>query len=740
MSALNTDEPCPSPKERAGLLCALALGVSALSAIPTALRAMGAGGSFWGAFLAAASVLLPLSAALLGLFRSAGRGLFSILGPSSDRKPALFIALWIGFSLPALTLLGTILKAGTNHRGLGGTTFGVFALGAVAFSFVLARRALEIGHKLIERGTKPFVVAGLGVFISVLPLMLAALPLVRTPSSDLAARNVQATLIDACISMVGVALIHSLQLGNSFIKKISSFGVPAALVVFFGGAFLLESSRTLGPAMKTGGGLSASLIGMLEAWTDRDHDGMGSHFGGQDCDEGDPSRNPNAQDLPGDGIDHNCDGADLPSAAHADLQQPVQGAGSAGPAADISSKLPSNTINSAPLSPSAAPDSRPASKPAIPAVPAAGAKPDIYLITLDSVRADHCSVYGYGKKTTPNLEALASKGIVFERAYAPASDTQRALIPLVSGNRLSKTARDRREWPTILPENETLAERLKQAGYITAAVTSFTWMSEERGFNQGFDRFEAIYDKAHPERDITGEHALRAATGILKELENRAQPIFMWIHLFDAHDRYLEHEGLSFGKGTVALYNGEVAFVDKIAGEFLAALSKSARASMPQVVVVHGSHGEAFGEHDFSGHGTELYEEVLKVPLIISGPWAKPSRYDTSVVSTVDIAPTLLSLAGAPAEKIDGRSLADIVRGDSKALQGAVYARGPKRVAVIDGTWKLIVFERKKKDRLLLFDLSADPKETKDLSTERPDDLARLIALRAAFESPEKSP
>lgn len=714
MSASNTDEPCPSPKERAGLLCALALGVSALSAIPTALRAMGAGGSFWGAFFAAASVLLPLSAALLGLFRSAGRGLFSILGPSSDRKPALFIALWIGFSLPALALLGTILKAGTNHRGLGGTTFGVFALGAVALAFVLARRALEIGHKLIERGTKPFIVAGLGVFISVLPLMLAALPLVRTPSSDLAARNVQATLIDACISMVGVALIHSLQLGNSFIKKISSFGVPAALIVFLGGAFLLESSRTLGPAMKMGGGLSASLIGMLEAWTDRDHDGMGSHFGGQDCDEGDPSRNPNAQDLPGDGIDHNCDGADLP-----------------------------NTINRVPLSPSAAPDSRPASKPAIPAVPvmpASAAKPDIYLITLDSVRADHCSVYGYGKKTTPNLEALASKGIVFERAYAPASDTQRALIPLVSGNRLSKTARDRREWPTILPENETVAERLKQAGYITAAVTSFTWLSEERGFNQGFDRFEAIYDKAHPERDITGEHALRAATGILKELENRAQPIFMWIHLFDAHDRYLEHEGLSFGKGTVALYNGEVAFVDKIAGDFLAALSKSARASMPQVVVVHGSHGEAFGEHDFSGHGTELYEEVLKVPLIISGPWAKPSRYDTSVVSTVDIAPTLLSLAGAPADNIDGRSLADIVRGDSKALQGAVYARGPKRVAVIDGAWKLIVFERKKKDRLLLFDLSADPKETKDLSTERPDDLARLIALRAAFESPEKSP
>lgn len=729
LSASNPNGSCPSLGARAGLVCALALAVSALSAVPSALRAMGAGGSFWGGFLVAASVLLPLLIALLGLFRAAGRGLFSVLGRASDRKPALFVALWIGFSLPPLTLLGTLLKAGTNHRGLGGATFGVLSLGVVAFALLLAYRALQAGQKLAERGVKPWFIAGLGVFISVLPLMLAALPLVRANASDLAARNVQAALIDACISIVGVALLHSFQLGNSLMKRASTIGIPAAVLIFVGGMLALESSRTIGPSMKSGGGLAASLIGMLEAWTDRDNDGVGSHFGGKDCDEGDPARNPNAQDIPGDGIDHNCDGLDIPSDARADLPRAAQGSGSANAASApsvILSALASNPVVNTPPSPKAGAP--------------AGSKPDIYLITLDSVRADHTSVYGYARKTTPNLEALAAKGLVFERAYAAASDTQRALVPLVSGNRLSKTLRDRREWPTILPENETIAERLKKAGYISAAVTSFTWLSEERGFNQGFDRFEAIYDKAHPERDSTGEYALRSATAILKELESRAQPIFLWIHLFDAHDRYLEHEGISFGKGTVALYNGEVAFVDKILGDFMAAVSKSSRASSPAVFIVHGSHGEAFGEHDFSGHGTELYEEVLRVPLVIAAPGCKAGRYDAGVVSTMDIAPTLLSLAGASAENIEGRSLVEILRGESKALAGPVYARGPRRVALIDGNLKLIVLERKKKDRFLLFDLSADPKETKDLSSERPEDMARLIALRATFESPEKSP
>src|SRR5690606_28795646 len=123
----------------------------------------------------------------------------------------------------------------------------------------------------------------------------------------------------------------------------------------------------------------------------------------------------------------------------------------------------------APADTGAAPrDVVPAAHAARDVVPAA-ARPDVILVTLDTVRADHTSAYGYEHDTTPRLAELAGRGVLFERAYATASDTQRALAPLVVGRRLNRAARDKREWPTLLPENDTVAERMKRAGYVTAA-------------------------------------------------------------------------------------------------------------------------------------------------------------------------------------------------------------------------------------------------------------------------------
>ncbi|HLM76043.1 MAG TPA: cell wall anchor protein, partial [Polyangiaceae bacterium] len=126
--------PAPAPRSwttRLGEACLLAVGVAAFSSVPTALRTAGAGGSFLDGLLVGTGVLLPLVAASLALFRAAGRGLRGVLGASSRRVATLHIALWLGFSLPLLAGLGAVLKATTNHRGLGGATFGVLALGAV---------------------------------------------------------------------------------------------------------------------------------------------------------------------------------------------------------------------------------------------------------------------------------------------------------------------------------------------------------------------------------------------------------------------------------------------------------------------------------------------------------------------------------------------------------------------------------------------------------------------------------
>ena len=270
---------------------------------------------------------------------------------------------------------------------------------------------------------------------------------------------------------------------------------------------------------------------------------------------------------------------------------------------------------------------------------------------------------------------------------------------------------------------------MKRAGYATAAVVSFTWMSEDRGFAQGFDRFEPVYREEHPERSVTGALATRAALSVLEDLGKKDQPIFLWIHLFDAHERYLEHAGLRFGRGQEGLYDGEIGFVDKQIGQIAAFVSKWSRASRV-AWVVHGSHGEGFDEHGEKGHGSELYEEMIRVPLVVALPGARPGRYGDGAVSTLDVAPTVLALGNAPMDGVSGVSLLPQARLEASASRRPpVLAFASKRVALIDWPLKLMVIERKKQDRNFLFDLGADPRETKDLSADRPDDVARLVKL-----------
>jgi choline-sulfatase len=693
----------PGFPTRAGEACLRALAVALLASVPTALRTMGAGGDFAGGLLVGAGALLPTVVLVLALSRASGRGFRQFVGAESPRAVAFSVALWIGIALPLLVALGAMLKATTHHRGIAGATFGVLGLVIVASAALVSQRLLNLGRRLVERGLPPWIPAAIGAAVGTLPLLIVAAELGRR-GGDADAAGVRAAIVDGVIVLVATALVASMELGHTLRRVARVAGVPIAVAVFLGAGVRIETSPPLGRAFKAGGGLSATILGAFERWTDRDSDGTGSHFGGDDCDEGDPSRHPGAREMPGDGIDQDCDGIDpvsptaaLPSAAFVD--SPPAGA------------------------PSPSVDRKEAGR------------PDIVLVTLDTVRADHTSAYGYDKPTTPNLVEIAKRGVLFEHAYATGGDTQRALTPIVTGRRLADTPRDKREWPTILPENDTVAERLKRSGYRTAAVTSFTWLSDERGFSQGFDYFRPVFTKAHPEREVTGPLAVSAALSIWKDLEADPHPIFLWVHLFDAHERYLTHPGIKFGKGRAGAYDGEVAFVDKQLGELWAGLAASPRAARVSLIV-HGSQGEGLEEHDFKGHGGELYDEVLRVPLVIALSAAaapKVGRYTEGAVSTLDLAPSILELAGAEGDGPSGVSLLPIVRGDFTRRPGPVYARSQRRAALIDWPLKLMVFERKKLDRFLLFDLAADPGERQDLSSSRPEDLRRLLKARSAL-------
>jgi arylsulfatase A-like enzyme len=471
------------------------------------------------------------------------------------------------------------------------------------------------------------------------------------------------------------------------------------------GLLLVKASKEFGDApvaadIDARPGLPRTVLRALRRRSDRDRDGFAATFGGGDCDDHNPRRNPGAADVAGNGVDEDCSGAD---ARRVVIETPP-------PRTDV----PRPTL-------------------------AASRDLNLLFITVDTMRAD-LHYAGYAHPMSPSLDALAAESVVFDRAYAISSYTGRAIGPMMTGRYPTECPRDGEHFTRYTAANVFLAERLKAAGFTTFGAASHFYFEPRFGLSQGVDAWDL---SAKPEGD--GQETTSADAAVadrviaqLRRPENTAGRFFAWAHFFDPHKQYVDHPDLPvFARGERGRYDREVMNSDRQIGRILAALrALPGGVAERTVVVVTSDHGEAFGEHGMSYHGVELWEELVRVPWVMRVPGVAP-RHITAARSQIDLAPTLLEVLRLPAPAADapdafsGRSLVPEMLGEA-APERPVYIELPegpynslRRALVFEGA-KLL--ERGAR-RFMLYDLAADAAERTDLAATNATRLGRMRAV-----------
>lgn len=484
---------------------------------------------------------------------------------------------------------------------------------------------------------------------------------------------------------IGVLLPARASVRRWTVLGLLAFG---GVALFLGGV----KSNTLRPHLSLELRPARWFLMDLPSKVDFDDDGSSPIFGG-DCDDFNPFTNPAAVEIPGNGIDDDCRDGDR--------------------------RVPfpwKRRPTFVPPSPSLPPPQR------------------VLLVVVDSLRADRVSSYGYRKRTTPNLDRLAQSGVRFANAYSASPLTCFAFPILFTGRSIPEIQWNHDVHPTgIRDENTTLAEVMRGASFRTAAFLTYYAMGKPYGMVQGFDHVDS--DLADP---ISKVYAATTSEGIVDRAirwieKHRQERWFVFVHLMEPHSSYLPHEGIpDFGKDDSGLYDGEVFFADRAIGRLLSRMTELGL-DRETAVVAMGDHGEMLGAHGQQTHGSTVWQEVLRIPILVSSPGLEP-RVSPCVTSHADIAPTILNLVGIDggAHGMTASSLVPDLLGSCDGGREIVAQLRDLR-ALVGPKYKLI--HRITTGTQQLFDLTADPEEKRDLSGEQPvlarQMLARLMAVEA---------
>lgn len=505
---------------------------------------------------------------------------------------------------------------------------------ALLAAFVAAHLIYPRLHSLSESGSLRHlrsVRAPIGLALVLVSLPLIAALVLWWPTLRLLHLRpfaVAVLMASVFVSVLSFGRVLSIKLGAlatalRWLVALGLIGSSFALMIATGSSEPVRKAQVLHTGL---GEPFAKIYRQLGDW---DRDGYSRWLGGGDCDDSDPYVHPNADEIPGDGIDNNCNAGDV-----------TERSASATAFADLPANLPADF--------------------------------NVVFISIDTLRADHVGAYGYQRNTTPNLDALAKDGTLFVNAWAHAPSTRYSIPAMLTGRYpLNVRYFDiPQQWPGISEENLTIAEVLQSQGFTTGAILNYWYFDAVRKMNQGIEHYDNENKKLH--RPVAGEGPAKTTGSSSKEQSDKAiafigahvaTPFFLWVHYYDPHYDYETHPDTPrFGNSKIDGYDHEIAFTDHHIGRLIDDL-KARGLYDKTVFVVTGDHGEGFGEHGIDLHGYHLYAAQTKVPLIIRVPGTEPSVV-TTPAGHVDILPTLANLSGFPSRaEMLGRSLLGFITG-----------------------------------------------------------------------------
>ena len=381
-------------------------------------------------------------------------------------------------------------------------------------------------------------------------------------------------------------------------------------------------------------------------------------------------------------------------------------------------------------------------------------KPDVLLITIDTLRADHVGAYGSKNAETPTIDGLARTGVLFEHAYSQVPLTLASHTSLLTGTYPFHNGVQDFTGQPLSPDIRSVAQALQAQGYDTAAIVSSYVLDRSWGLNRGFNLYYDVFKGSSFLENDPGLVERKAGGSVDEALKwlrkDRSKPFFLWLHLYDPHSGYEPPEPFRT-RFAESPYDGEIAYADRELGRVIAYLKQRALYDRT-LIILASDHGESLGEHGEKEHGFFVYHSTLHVPLVVKPPLASGIRahHVSDPVPIMGIAPTILDtlkLRDPIQQQFETESLLATTTSDSARVYSESFysfsSFGWSPVRTINNRSYQFIEAPKPE----LYDLRNDPEEKQNLIAEQPavgsvmdQELKDLVARYAPHDSPGSGP